>query len=1613
MALKAANPKTRCFDVSWISQHPGEEEKLIMGSSLKIIEILIENKSSRYIKALGMLEEILNGHFVSGNKQTQRNLYDLIVWMLNFEGDFIEDPPSQYIQALFDKIVNNIEQIWINENDIDRFKYQELRYLFSFETSKSFFVEMNIEPNEMKHVEEVQWIIDKNIFKNFITQNSRQYIESEARRYYLKDINDSVEFHLECCYKYSDQSPKVALFLHLDKLPDNVEGIRVEYDLLCIYGKKKKEKYIQRMLPQLLSTTDRITNNNTYKQNCGFQTIPSSLITKKTNKIQWKLAVKISKIIFPPDAHKLNKEQEYMKKIAELEGKLKELEVYKTKNQQSGSRQKFSKIKLSLKTSRPSDDTTIDESDENETDFERISMTPSENIDLLQSLTTSINQNASIATLDDEVTTDTFPDEFRTSDDTIGTHHSDFNIGIKSIHSNSSKTGKYQLIDKALNEVPIRALKSRKSTAIINADVEYQGRQISGSTAIVSDSDMQDFITMDSDEDEESDTEFEEDMIFLSQLEGIKDAELMEIFTSAWSREENRIIFDSLLSVYSRESGEYVDVAGILTKQCLYIVSAVRYKVWEEFQIRTRINDIINSEHTLIVENMAIKLVNNLDEFQNLDKRRIQKHVLPYLIGKTRQDLKLDIILSQKRFVSIQSLLGMKGLRHNHGSDGITDKGSKVIDLSIFNVVQSEELEDIGYGFSLRKNIKSHITFDCTSNNTRHEWLTHLDYAINGELFAYSDVESERTKDGLKYKYVNDFAYFVNDNHERMRSHDSEDDELKGEFVTNFNFGQEFNYWQDGFTNSIIPIYNTLKQELLNNNISKLSKSDYYALYSQCDGLVKAKKHKLLARDIGHRNQTYGIEAGKEITINHVIAIKLYTDYGAIASEFKLHCRKCNENEPINELMERNSEIANWCRYLREACLFYGSDMGDDIFYTRMTNKLIFEAMRQKIECPMSATTQLTLVLDFCDDDDIVLALKQDDIEYGDDDGYRNTYFDCSWVSSSKYEEKLIMGEKMKVVDIYIKKESYKEYVSALRIFDDIIEGIFIDPGMAHSERYLYKLLAHHLGLESMDNLVSPYIAALFDTMIQKMQNKHQNQELWMNFEQIKRMKHKTMREFLSNEKNMEYYLGIKLSEEVKEIQQFEWLIDGDDFEHFCQYKPREYGESNPFLCKLSDIDDSVNFSLEAYYQTVEESDKVGLVFNFDMQSVPSYVDNIEIDYELICNLNNNKNRRNNIFHQIKTKQKIFRDVSQCGSETFSNVLFLDNDATSIRWTMAIKVISISFHEEKESENDDNNNTGTRSLESINERLILGAIKQHDDDLITRLFMKLLQENKIQKEEIQRLKSAMKNIIDLKDKISSNTNKIDINDNNLGTGKSLDPNDTEEEKQIEIAASSFKKATTSTSTPQQYAVIKSPLINLNLDLNPFSPSSSSLPNMTPKPMRDIDLDKYFPTTIDIGTPELSHKYKTHSTEKVSHFRRRQTVSSEKKVIEQDADDNNNDYDDDDPLKIRRGKQPSSFIILEGGGDDDNKSEILYNEEKEVDLYKNGTKRRIMARDESVSEGNNIIDLKNINDLLYDKELPNGWKIKYSASGLLMYINKNNQIAQFNHPLQGRARKGTL
>eukprot|EP01083_Nonionella_stella_P015031 42076_1 len=603
------------------------------------------------------------------------------------------------------------------------------------------------------------------------------------------------------------------------------------------------------------------------------------------------------------------------------------------------------------------------------------------------------------------------------------------------------------------------------------------------------------------------------------------------------------ILYESLIKVYSATKQGYIDVTAILTRQSrgqtikdtnyhnLYFVRPDNYPIWTQFRDRSKINDVLHGNDIKIDEHTAVQLTENLDIID--DEKINQVQIAPYLYGKTKSEIKLDIILNENHlrlpqwFGLDSDTLEIKGINCVR-IDNINAIDIKYMDAFIYFIFEDTPWIDrkIKRNSNIVRFQKYHTHSTIHTLNSRKDLfckengITHSDEVIISEyrenqthdvdmhqeckvIYFHSQTKQEivyqavapleladipycfilKTKnddandEGLichlktmpqsassvgknvdikkRNKMMNDFTY------------DNTNNKTNGlnAFSKNFNFGIYLHYWKGGYANSVVPRYKTLKEELLLNKHAKLTSKQYYGLYETCLKLYKSVHIK--ADDIGINNRKFKIAPGSPITINHLISVKLYTDFTKIQNEFKRHCRRQTQDEAIESIVERNMEIAHWCRYLKECCAFYGQRMKPNmVVYTGLNCKLLFDSLMQHFECPLSTTVDDHIANRFAEGTTgVILKLKAANP--------KTRYFDVSRFSQFPDEsERLFMGSSLKIVDIFINFNESNHYISAIQMLEQVLNGQFID-GNAKAERRLLSLLESVVGLSILEQIVS------------------------------------------------------------------------------------------------------------------------------------------------------------------------------------------------------------------------------------------------------------------------------------------------------------------------------------------------------------------------------------------------------------------------------------------------------------------------------------------------------------------------------------------------------------
>eukprot|EP01083_Nonionella_stella_P112691 331814_1 len=672
-----------------------------------------------------------------------------------------------------------------------------------------------------------------------------------------------------------------------------------------------------------------------------------------------------------------------------------------------------------------------------------------------------------------------------------------------------------------------------------------------------------------------------------------------------------------------------------------------------------------------------------------------------------------------------------------------------------YDVPKPLDLPDNPFCFKLKqsndKSCTGGLICQLKTNNIRHEWVTHLDYVIHTKHItsaALSHDVDPKTQDRSD-KLMNDFVF-------------SDDDDKQSEmFSRNFSFGIYLHYWKTGFSNSVVPKYPTFKQELLENAHATLSREQYYDLYEGC--LAFYKRTNIKAANIGITNKKFKIPVGSLITINHLMSLKLYTDYTSVQLEFKKHCRRRYRNEAVDSIVRRNMEIAHWCRYLKESCTFYGNRMDKGtVVYAGLKVKLMFRSLNQHFECPLSTTTDSEVANRFAQGTNgIILVLRAANP--------KTMYFNVSWLSAFPREyEILFMGSSLKIVDIWINRRPSNYYISAIYMFEQIINGHFIDGGSKTRSRLLTLMneitnstcisyympqsirrdLYHFLKQEEYDtesilndiinqkgkfesnvgqyvteqemksitdhtctkmkNAPTQYIMALFVNFIKNINA--QNKAVWLNQELLNNIKYRELKSQLIGDGTLFDHFGIDKSE-IQYVEQYEWIINNEEYDEFVNMNG--YIKSTPYEYRINN-DDKIAFHLTCCAKYSELSPNIGLFFHLD--SMPNKSEGVSIELDVFCD-------KKSKYRHLMPVQWLSKSKRYCGFQTFPYDELKQN--RSIAWIIGFKMLGIQQEvEQKEIVNSEM----MMSPEAFNIKLIQ-IIQNNDNNALMQFCQSLYRQN--------------------------------------------------------------------------------------------------------------------------------------------------------------------------------------------------------------------------------------------------------------------------------------------
>ena len=229
----------RYFDVSWLSRFPDESEILFDGSPLMVTDVMNQEwkKSKYFIPAIHVFENIVHGQFIM--EQREEVYKKLLILIQNAiksqrgKGKVSPDLPS-YFLALFMHMIRKMQErnisnlLWLNIDDLKQIKNQKLKKLL--EIKGDFWNCFGVNPKDANLPQRYQWKIKGDEYQQLKSHQNGDYIQSNKFIYELYN-EEKIIFHLECSGRHLRYSSEIGLSLVLDQVSQEMEGIKMGYDV--------------------------------------------------------------------------------------------------------------------------------------------------------------------------------------------------------------------------------------------------------------------------------------------------------------------------------------------------------------------------------------------------------------------------------------------------------------------------------------------------------------------------------------------------------------------------------------------------------------------------------------------------------------------------------------------------------------------------------------------------------------------------------------------------------------------------------------------------------------------------------------------------------------------------------------------------------------------------------------------------------------------------------------------------------------------------------------------------------------------------------------------------------------------------------------------------------------------------------------------------------------------------------------------------------------------------------------------------------------------------------------------------------------------------------------
>eukprot|EP01084_Bolivina_argentea_P253031 424924_1 len=358
-----------------------------------------------------------------------------------------------------------------------------------------------------------------------------------------------------------------------------------------------------------------------------------------------------------------------------------------------------------------------------------------------------------------------------------------------------------------------------------------------------------------------------------------------------------------------------------------------------------------------------------------------------------------------------------------------------------------------------------------TDQKTGEAFLIHSKWDIDNAINKYYALSGDTSKLGPKYEHYCD------------------DNKNKNVEIT-YTEGIKFWYWKPRNEEEqkcyIKNKYTHLHEEMLNTD--QITKQAWINLTEECKILLNTDKIKEIKSN-GKDQYLYGIKAGMSMSLQHLYAMKIYTDYTTLSkifcTTFRLKKFGNNKMERFQSLRNRNMKFAIWAKLLIECVQSYGSlALTNKRYYRGVDKQFMFRKFVTRFHCPLSTTTKFGAAVQFAQDG-LVMELKK----------YNNLIacFNCTLISDFDHESETLFFAGNSILQIVSVHQWYNNKWSSYTKLVKQIQNIVKIANGSISWNYqndMKSIMSHILpDLYDNNSKLPPYIQSLLNYHLRHLPN--------------------------------------------------------------------------------------------------------------------------------------------------------------------------------------------------------------------------------------------------------------------------------------------------------------------------------------------------------------------------------------------------------------------------------------------------------------------------------------------------------------------------------------------